>query len=94
MRTDITLSICSGTINRLASLKRMIQTVRETVPETIRYEFVLADNGSTDGTPEWIEQQPDCRLIQEGKAVGGVRALTDAAFAAKGKVNRIGKATC
>jgi glycosyltransferase involved in cell wall biosynthesis len=85
MRTDITLSICSGTINRLASLKRMIQTVRETVPETMRYEFVLADNGSTDGTPEWIEQQPDCRLIQEGKPVGGVRALTDAAFAATGK---------
>jgi glycosyltransferase involved in cell wall biosynthesis len=85
MWTDITLSIISGTINRLASLQRMIQTVRDTVPATIRYEFVLADNGSIDGTPEWIEQQPDCRLIQLGKAVGGVRALTEAGHAARGK---------
>lgn len=94
MQTDITLSICSGTINRLEGLKRMVQSVRDTVPATMRYEFVLADNGSTDGTPEWIEQQPDCRLIQMGKAVGGVKALTEAGHAAQGKYTIIATDDC
>jgi glycosyltransferase involved in cell wall biosynthesis len=94
MQTDITLSICSGTINRLAGLKRMVESVRQTVPSTIRYEFVLADNGSTDGTPEWIEAQSDCRLIQMGKAVGGVKALTEAGHAAKGKYTLIATDDC
>jgi glycosyltransferase involved in cell wall biosynthesis len=89
MQTDITLSIITGTINRLPGLQRMIASVRETVPETLRYEFVIADNGSTDGTPEWIEQQSDCRLIQLGEAVGGVKALTEAGHAARGKYSLI-----
>lgn len=94
MRTDITLSICSGTINRLTGLKRMVKSVRETLPATLRYEFVFADNGSTDGTPEWIEGQPDCRLVQMGKAVGGVRALSAAGRAARGKYTLIATDDC
>jgi glycosyltransferase involved in cell wall biosynthesis len=91
---ELTLSICSGTINRLPGLQHMIQSVRDTVPKTLRYEFVLADNGSTDGTPEWIESQPDCRLVQMGGAVGGVRALSAAGRAAKGKYSMIATDDC
>lgn len=79
------LSICSGSINRLAALQKMVQSVRDTLPREFGYEFVIADNGSVDGTPEWIEAQADCRLIQLGKPVGGIRALTTAAHAATGK---------
>lgn len=89
MQTNITLSIITGTINRLPGLQEMVKSVRATVPETIRYEFVIADNGSTDGTPEWIAEQPDCRLVQMGKPVGGVKALTEAGHAAHGKYSLI-----
>jgi glycosyltransferase involved in cell wall biosynthesis len=89
MQTNITLSIITGTINRLDGLKEMVNSVRATVPETMRYEFVIADNGSTDGTEAWIKEQPDCRLIQLGKPVGGVKALTEAGHAAKGKYSLI-----
>lgn len=85
MQPNLTLSIITGTINRLDGLKEMVNSVRATVPDTIRYEFVIADNGSTDGTPEWIQEQADCRLIQLGKPVGGVKALTEAGHAAQGK---------
>lgn len=91
---DVTLSICSGTINRLTGLQRMVKSVRDTVPATLRYEFVLADNGSTDGTPEWIADQPDCRLLQMGEAVGGVKALTEAGHAAQGKYTLIATDDC
>lgn len=85
MQTDITLSIISGSINRLQGLQAMMQSVRASLPKTLRYEFVIADNGSTDGTQEWLAEQDDTRVIQLGKAVGGVRALTDAGHAARGK---------
>lgn len=87
--SNLTLSIITGTINRLAGLQEMVNSVRATVPETIRYEFVIADNGSKDGTEDWINEQDDCRLIQLGKPVGGVKALTEAGHTAHGKYSLI-----
>lgn len=87
--TNLTLSIITGTINRLDGLKEMVNSVRVTVPKTFRYEFVIADNGSTDGTPEWVKEQSDCRLVQLGKPVGGVKALTEAGHHAQGKYSLV-----
>jgi glycosyltransferase involved in cell wall biosynthesis len=83
--TDPLLSICTGTINRLESLKGLVQSVRRTLPRGFRYEIVIADNGSTDGTWDWLIQQPDIVPIQLGEPVGGIRAATTAANTARGK---------
>jgi glycosyltransferase involved in cell wall biosynthesis len=89
MQTDITLSIITGTINRLPGLQEMVKSVRATLPDTLRYEFVIADNGSSDGTADWITEQDDCILIQLGKPVGGVKALTESGHVAQGKYSLI-----
>lgn len=64
----LTLSIITGTFNRLKSLQRLIAGVRHNLtnlPATT-WEFVLADGGSTDGTREWVGEQVDCRLLDGG----------------------------
>lgn len=83
------LTIAVGTINRLEGLQHMVQSVRDTVPSSLDVDFVIADNGSTDGTPEWVQSQSDMTLIQHGKPVGGVTALTSAGRAATGKYTLI-----
>lgn len=79
------LSICTGTINRLESLRGLVKSVRDTLPRGFRYELVIADNGSEDGTWDWLIQQPDIVPIQLGEPVGGIRAVTTAANKARGK---------
>ncbi len=83
------ISIVSGTYNRLPYLKRMVQSARVSVlPPNItglKYEFVLVDGGSTDGTIEWCHSQDDIRLIQHGELLGAVKAFNDGAYASRGK---------
>jgi glycosyltransferase involved in cell wall biosynthesis len=43
------------TYNRLESTRQSIESYLETV--SVPYYLVIADNGSTDGTVEWIESQ-------------------------------------
>lgn len=83
------LTVACGTINRLDGLQRMVQSVRDTIPNSFGVEFIVSDNGSTDGTAEWIQSQPDMTLIQHGKPVGGIKALTEAGHRANGKYTLI-----
>ena len=34
------------------------------------YELIIVDNGSTDGTAEWLDHQPDVRVIRLGNNAG------------------------
>lgn len=79
------LSIVSGTYNRLQYLKLMILSVRQQLPKGIAYEFVLIDGGSTDGTLEWLRQQSDVTLIEDGALVGAISAFSRGAQAARGE---------
>lgn len=81
------ISIVTGTWNRLELLKGLFASTRDNIPPGIRYEFVINDNGSTDGTLEWLRSLPgdDLTLIESGELVGGCRAFTDAGYAARGK---------
>lgn len=92
----IDISIVTGTYNRIGYLKRMIASVRQSFENVrgVEYEVICVDAGSGDGTLEWLDQQPDCRIIQHGKMQdgklipdlrGAVKAFNDGAFAAKGK---------
>lgn len=81
------ISIVTGTYNRFELLKGLFASTRENIPVGVPCEFVINDNGSTDGTLEWLRDLPgnDLTLIESGELVGGLRAFTDAGRAARGK---------
>lgn len=79
------VSIVSGTYNRIASVQRMVESIRTQIPLGIAYEIVLVDGGSTDGTIEWATDQTDIVLIQHGELRGAIKAFCDGARAAIGQ---------
>lgn len=82
MKHPYHLAIVSGTYNRLPLLKDMVASARAALPPGIRYQFVLVDGGSTDGTLEWCRAQTDVHLIEQGELLGAVKAFDAGAFAA------------
>lgn len=64
----------------------MVRSARKSAGdfEGLRYEFVLVDGGSNDGTLAWCREQADIRLIEHGKLMGAVKAFNDGALAARG----------
>lgn len=83
----IDVSIVTGTYNRLDYLKRMIASARHSFDGVhgLAWEFVVVDGGSTDGTLEWLKEQPDVTLIEHGNLLGAVKAFNDGALAARGR---------
>ena len=80
------LSVVTGTYNRLEHLKTMINSVRQdAVMYGIPTEIVIVDGGSTDGTLEWLNTQPDIVTIAQGELLGAIKAFNAGGFAAKGK---------
>ncbi len=81
------ISIISGTYNRIAYLKKMVQSVRQSIVDIygLEYEIVLVDGNSHDSTQEWCQAQPDIRLIQHEELLGAVKAFNDGAYAATGQ---------
>lgn len=55
------------TYNRLELLKKGIQALRSNQSLT---EIIVIDNGSTDGTPEWLDGQADLYVVHQAN-VGG-----------------------
>lgn len=47
--------------NLLEDLQNCIESIRSTSPETAR-QIIVVDNGSEDGSVQWMETQPDIRL--------------------------------
>jgi glycosyltransferase involved in cell wall biosynthesis len=80
-----TLSIVSGTYNRLDYLRGMAQSVRDQIPSGIDYELVIVDGGSTDGTLEWCRAAQDIVLIEQGELLGAIRAFDAGCEAARGE---------
>lgn len=78
------ISVVSGTINRLPSLKKMVQSVRDSVQD-VPYEIILVDCNSQDGTRSWIREQKDCVLIEHDKPRGSAVAFQDGFKSAQGE---------
>jgi len=67
------LSIIFGTYNRLGMLQRCIASIRSAcVGRT--YEIIVCDGGSSDGSRQWLQEQPDVVLVL-GDLSGAVRAF-------------------
>lgn len=60
------------TWNGLAYTRRCLETLRARTPRPA-YEVVVVDNGSTDGTLEYLKSLPWVRLIENGRNLGFVR---------------------
>lgn len=71
------VTVLVGTYNRLELLKRCVESVLRHDRE--RYELIVADAGSTDGTLEFLESQPGLRVIRDPGRVGQARSLNQVA---------------
>lgn len=73
-------SLIMLTRNNLAYTKLCLESIRKHTREP--YEVIVVDNGSTDGTTEYLRSQPDVRLIENGYnlgfALGNNRGLREA----------------
>ena len=68
------VSVVLGTYNRLPILRRCLEHVRRSVGD-LRYEIIVVDGGSTDGTLEWLADQDDVIVVRQGRLVGACRAF-------------------
>lgn len=68
LRTTL-VSVVIVNYNGLRHLKKCIPSVKKT--EKVRFEIIVADNGSEDSSVEWLrEHHPDVRIIEIGANVG------------------------
>lgn len=65
----MTTSIVILTHNQLSLTQACIESIRAFTPPS-PYELIVVDNASTDGTVDWLKQQPDVRLIANSENVG------------------------
>lgn len=77
-----TVSIVVPTYNRLSRLQRCVERIHANVE--LRFELIIVDGGSTDGTREWLAGRPGVRVILEDKREGAVRAFNKGFRAATG----------
>jgi GT2 family glycosyltransferase len=61
---DLTLSVVLPTRDRLPFLRGCIASVRDAT-RAHTTEIVVVDGNSQDGTPEWLDEQPDIRVVAE-----------------------------
>ncbi|MBP8638421.1 MAG: glycosyltransferase [Dictyoglomi bacterium] len=61
-------SIIILTLNNLEYTKRCVESIKKYTPEP--YELIVVDNGSTDGTVEYLENLSDIKLVKNPTNVG------------------------
>ena len=74
------IAIVLGTYNRLTCLRGLVESVREKAGTT-DYDLVVVDGGSTDGTWEWLKEQPDVVPVPEEDGLHGAVHAFNLAFA-------------
>jgi glycosyltransferase involved in cell wall biosynthesis len=57
------ISICILTYNVIFYNKLTVKMIRE-LTKMVNYEILVFDNGSNDGSPEWLAQQSDVQLFR------------------------------
>ena len=56
------VSIVTVSYDTFFFVRLLVEKVRETIGARA-YEIVVVDRGSRDGTREWLERQPDVRVL-------------------------------
>lgn len=68
--------------NRNELLQAAIRSLKEQSYPAM--EFVVVDNGSTDGSLEWLRESPDIKLLENGENIGASAARNQGTRAASG----------
>ncbi|UFS72426.1 glycosyltransferase [Geomonas sp. RF6] len=81
------VSIIIVTYNEIECTRGCIESIRRHTPES--HEIILVDNGSTDGTVEWLRElcleESSCRLFENGENLGFAGGCTVGMAAAAGE---------
>lgn len=73
--------------NCLAHTRECLRTLRATLPAGLEHEIVFVDDGSTDGTREWLATlAAPCRALLNGQNLGFAGACNRGAAAARGEL--------
>jgi GT2 family glycosyltransferase len=78
------ISIITRVFNNTQITKECIESVRNNTPG-IDYEHIIIDNGSTDGTLEYLKSLQNIILIDNGRNLGCAMALNQGVARASGK---------
>ena len=71
--------------NCLAHTRECLRTLHASLPAGLAHEIIFVDDGSTDGTREWLRTLPaPCRVILNDKNLGFAGACNRGAAAATG----------
>jgi GT2 family glycosyltransferase/glycosyltransferase involved in cell wall biosynthesis len=73
--------------NGLVLTQAMLASLRATVPAHLTHEIIFADDGSTDGTRDWLASlPPPCRFLLNEKNLGFAGTCNRGAAAAQGEL--------
>jgi GT2 family glycosyltransferase len=77
------LVLCS--YNALEKTRSCVESLRRAADPRHPTEILFVDNGSTDGSAEWLAEQPDVRLVRNADNAGAPRARNQALALARGE---------
>ncbi|HEY4988767.1 MAG TPA: glycosyltransferase [Opitutaceae bacterium] len=81
------LSVITPLFNCLEITRAMVESLRASIPASISYEVILVDDGSTDGTRDWLAGLgAPFRVILNDTNLGFGAATNRGAAAARGEV--------
>lgn len=73
--------------NCLPLTQAMLASLRATLPPALAHEIILVDDGSTDGTRDWLTTlAPPCRVLQNARNSGFAATCNRGAATATGEV--------
>jgi len=78
-------SIVVVSYNALEKTRKCVEALRIARDERYPTELLFVDNGSSDGSAEWLAEQPDVRLVRNADNAGAPAARNQALALARGE---------
>lgn len=78
-------SIVIASLNSLSKTKRCIETILARRESGFPIELIVIDNGSTDGSAEWLAEQSEIKFIRNEENLGAPRARNQGLALARGE---------